>query len=155
MYRYDLLEPSSDANESLDRLTSIFAPLYTKSWMDKKAAVLGNPRFDMNVNAFAGMWLSKALRIFIAYEDNTPVGYLMGLAFRPLTHQSSVFHIEDWYAKHDSRVVLCGLFDFAQDALRFMGTDELWVSRSPDAIYPGLRDSWKRKGETIIDKYGK
>lgn len=154
--RYDTLDPLRDLNASLDILTTTFAPLYTECWVKDKAPSRGNPPFDMNVNVFAHMWFSRAMRIFMAYDDaGQATGYLMGMVFRPLTHQATIFQIEDWYAKERDQTVVDGLFDFMQTVIKFMGVDELWISHSSHEIIPPLRDGWRQRGATIIDRYVK
>lgn len=154
--KYDTLDPLPDLNVSLEILTNTFAPLYTECWVQDKAPSRGNPPFDMNVNVFAQMWFSKAMRIFMAYDDaGQPAGYLIGMAFRPLTHQASIFQVEDWYAKNHDHTVVNGLFEFMQTAVKFMGVDELWISHSQHEMIPSLQNVWKQRGATIIDRYVK
>lgn len=151
--RYDLLEPPADLNEALDTLTRVFAPLYTKSWAEEKAARKGNPPFDMNVNVLVSMWFSKALKIIMAYDDDgSPAGYLMGMVFRPLPYRATVFQVEDWYAQTLRAETITGLFDYLQNALRFIGADELWVSHGEGEWVPPLA-AWKKTGKTEIDCY--
>lgn len=154
--KYDTLDPLPDLNASLDMLTATFAPLYTEHWVKDEAPLIGNPVFNMNVNVFAQMWFSKALRIFMAYDDaGKATGYLIGMAFRPLAYQASVFQVEDWYAKNDDAVVVDGLFEFMQTALKFMGVDELWISYSRHQRIPTLPAPWHKRGTTTIDRYVK
>lgn len=154
--KYDMLEPLSDLNASLDLLTSVFAPIYTENWAQNRAKLFGNPAFDMNVNVFAHMWFSKAMRIFVAYgDDGKAAGYLLGMVFRPLTHEASIFQIEDWYARNGNHDIICGLFEYMQEALRFIGIDELWISHDQHEALPVLDSMWRRQGSTIIDRYVK
>lgn len=154
--RYDILEPMSDLNASLDLLTSVFAPIYTEHWVKDIAPTRDNRPFDMNVNVFANMWFSKALRIFMAYgDDGKAAGYLLGMAFRPLPYQASIFQVEEWYARNHNQEVVRGLFDYMQTALRFIGIDELWISHSQHEVSPVLDNIWRRQGSTIIDRYVK
>lgn len=156
MMRYDLLEPESDLNVSLDMLTSVFAPIYTEHWLQVEAPLRGNPTFSMNVNAFAQMWFSKVLRIFVAYGDDKKLaGYLLGMSFRPLTYQANIFQVEEWYARDNNQEVVKGLFEYTQSALRFIGADELWISHNESVMPPPLDFAWRRKGAIIIDRYGK
>lgn len=152
---YDMLEPLPDLNASLDLLTSVFAPLYTECWIKDKAPSRGNPPFDMNVNVFAQMWFSKAMRIFMAYDSGAPTGYLLCMTFRPLTHQASILQVEDWYEKNNNTRVIVGLFDYMQTAAKFMGVDELWISHSNHEDTPKLNELWHKRGSTIIDRYVK
>lgn len=153
--QYDMLEPLSDLNASLDLLTGVFAPIYTEHWVKDEAPLRGNPPFDMNVNAFAQMWFAKTLRIFMAYEDKRAAGYIIGLVFRPLPYQASVFQVEDWYARENNREVVKGLFDYLETGLKFMGIDELWISHNERMALPPVSHLWQRRGATIIDRYGK
>lgn len=156
MMNYDMLEPLADLNASLDLLTGVFAPIYTEHWVKDEAPLRGNPPFDMNVNAFAQMWFAKTLRIFIAYGDDKKVaGYLIGLVFRPLPYQASIFQVEDWYARENRQEVIDGLFEYMNTALRFMGVDELWISHNERRTTPRIDNMWRRLGATIIDRYGK
>lgn len=152
--KYDLLEPLTDLNASLDLLTNVFAPLYTESWVQEKAQYHNGAKFDINIGAFAQMWYSKIMRIFIAYDSNDKaVGFLLGISLRPLTHNRSIFQVEDWYAK-DTQVV-DGLFGYMQTALKFIGADELWVSHNERIVPPAITGAWQRRGATIIDRYTK
>lgn len=152
---YDALEPLRDLNASLDILTTTFAPIYTECWLKDKAPSRGDPPFDMNVGAFAQMWFSKAMRIFMAYgDDGKPVGYLLAMSFRPLTHQASILQIEDWYSRGDEAVAQ-GLFDYAQTAAKFIGADEIWVSHSEHEDVPPLKPMWRKRGRTIIERHVK
>lgn len=154
MYTCELLEPERDLNESLENLTKIFAPLYTESWVKEKAKFHGNPPFDMNVGVFANMWFTKAMKIIIAYKDTKPVGYLIGMVFRPLPYQANVFQVEDWYAAEDNYTVTRQLFDYLLNALKFIGTDEVWVSGSVNDRIPEL-PGWRKTGETRTERYSK
>lgn len=147
-----MLEPLSDLNASLDMLTSTFAPLYTESWVKRKAALYGGKQFDMNVNVFANMWFSRALRIFMAYEDGKPVGYILAMLFRPLTHQSSIMQLEDWYGAPG---VLRQLFEYTETAAKFIGIDEIWISHNAHEEAPALSSDWRKRHTTVIDRYAK
>lgn len=147
MRTYDLLEPTDNAEESINKLTSVFAPLYTDSWVAEKSKLYGDPPFNMNVGTFAAMWMSKAMRIFIGYRDMRPAGYIVGILFRPFTHERSIFQVEDWFAPDDD-ILLAGLFDYMQTALRFMSVDELRISLGPHDKLPPLGPQWKEAMQT-------
>lgn len=142
MRTYDILEPGDNPEESLDKLTSIFAPLYTASWVAEKAKLYGDPPYSMNIAAFATLWMSKALRIFIGYRDMRPAGYIVGILFRPFTHERRVFQVDSWYAPDDPEL-LAGLFDYMQNAMRFIGIDELHISMGPYDKLPPLGSYWQ------------
>lgn len=147
MRTYDLLEPSDNTDDSLKRLTDIFAPLYTASWVAEKSKLYGDPPYNMNVATFASLWLSKAMRIIIGYRDMRPAGYIVGILFRPFTHQRTILQVEDWFAPDDSELVQ-GMFDYMQQAVKFMAVDELWISLGPHDKMPPLAASWKESMQT-------
>lgn len=147
MRTYDILEPVDNADESLNKLTQIFAPLYTASWVAEKSKLYGDPPYNMNVGVFAGMWMSKAMRIFIGYRDMKPAGYILGILFRPFTHQRNIFQVDDWFAPDDPEL-LHGMFNYMQDALRFMGVDELHISLGPHDQMPPIGARWGEARQT-------
>ena len=151
-YRIDILEPDSDINVALDDLTREFAPLYTASWVNEKQRIYGKP-FDMNVQTFAQLWFTKALKIFMAWDANgKPVGYLIGIPFRPLAYNSHVFQIEDWYAGGD-RLCEAELFRYMETAVRFMGCDEVWISLGEQEQAPNLSIRWREASRTTQIRY--
>lgn len=151
--RYDILEPGTDPNISLEKLTQVFAPLYTECWIKEKSAALRGLPFDMNVGGFVNLWMSKALRVFIAYDGDTPCGYLTGMLFRPLTHNVIVFQVEDWYMKDGWSCR--DLFDYVYSVVKFMGVDEIQVRHSPEEYYTPPSDVWKSVGETYTTAFVK
>lgn len=153
MLTYESLMPVDDPQASLDLLTDKFAKIYTESWFAEKAAQHPGKQYNMNVNVFAHMWMQKALRIFLAYDNGQPCGYLIGMMFRPLTHQTTVFQVEDWYAKDKREDIVYGLYDYMQTAADFLSVDELWIAHGANETYPALQSKWKDKGGTMIDCY--
>ena len=126
-YRIDILEPDKDINIALDDLTREFAPLYTASWVNEKQRIYGKP-FDMNVQTFAQLWFTKALKIFMAWDEHDkPVGYLIGIPFRPLAYM--------------------------ENAVRFMGCDEVWISLGEHEHAPNLSIRWREASRTTQIRY--
>ena len=150
---YDMLEPSADPNASLDALTKVFSPLYTESWTREKAPKRGIA-FALNVGAFANLWLSKSLRIFIAYDDNQkPQGYLIGMLYRPLTHNVNTFQIEDWYMRNGQSTR--GLFDHVYSVLRYMGVDEVQITHQREEYFTPSEEKWRRQDDKITSVFTK
>lgn len=150
-YTYDLFEPSTNNDESLERLTKEFAPLHMKAWHDSKMPHYGK-QYDLNVAAFAAMWLNKSLRIFMAYENTKPVGFLIGFHFRPMQYQATVFQVEDWYTGNNKEMEE-GLFDFMYNGLRFMGCDELLITLPPNSEPMNFGPGWKVKNQFAMYRY--
>lgn len=139
MITYDILEPSSDYNASLDGLSKYIGKIYAESWAHDKQDTYKKP-FDLNIAAFARMWFNHSLKIFIAMDGGEVQGFLVGMVFRPLPYEATVFQVEDWYSESES--VVRGLFDYAQNAIRFIGCDELWVADRADREPPLNGKTW-------------
>lgn len=139
-YRYDILEPTTDRNKALDDFSAAMGTLYLESWNRDKEPLYHKP-FSLNIAAFAQLWFTQTLKLFIAYDGDKPVGFLVGMVFRPLPYEANVFQIEDWYGSGIDEVER-GLFDFATSAIRFMGCDELWLADRADRE-PSPMKGWK------------
>lgn len=151
MVTYDILEPGVDVNASIENLSNSIGALYAESWIKDKEPEYHKP-FNMNVAAFVQMWLGNSLKIFIATENNEIKGYLVGMVFRPIPYEASVFQVEDWYAKGDIEIEQ-GLFDFAVSALRFIGCDEILIADRIDRK-PLLRGSgWKESNTFLYHRF--
>ena len=154
MVTFDILEPTSNLDESLDKLGRIVGPLYQESWDKTKSTTYGGAPFNLNINAFANMWFAKALKIFVAYDaDRNPVGFLLGMTFRPLPYESSVFRVEDWYTKGDADIEK-QLFEYVSQAVRFIGCDEFWVADGVDRV-PAMPAAWKHQNTFPLRRYVK
>ena len=150
----DIFEPSGDVNESLERLSKVFAPLYGRAWEeDKKATYEGKP-FDPSIPTIARMWLDKALKIFIVYDGpmGKPIGFLMGAVFRPMPYQANVFQIDDWYTGGDP-VMQDILFGHVKQAIRYIGCDEIWMTDNIGRV-PDMSDTtWKLSNEFSMKRF--
>lgn len=152
-YRIDILEPDDDLNIAVDNLGNEIGKIYYEAWQQDKEKNYGKP-FNLNVNAFTLLWFNKSLRIFVAYnEKDEPVGFLIGMVFRPLPYEANVFQIEDWYTRGDEALKK-QLFDFVVNAIRFIGCDEIWVA-DHDGKAPDLGMRWKEKNTFHLRRYVK
>ena len=79
--------------------------------------------------------------------------FLIGMVFRPLPYEASVFQIEDWYTRGDEALKK-QLFDFVVNAIRFIGCDEIWVA-DHEGKAPDLGMRWKEKNTFHLRRYVK
>lgn len=143
-YYVDILEPKQNPEESIRLLAEVITPLYHTYWEKTQQEKYDGRPFDLQAQIFTSLWFTGASKIFIAYNrpDDKPIGFLLGMLFRPMLYNGHVFQIEDWYA--DDPDVVKGLFDFSLRALRFLGCDELRVERPfPQEVVGG---EWKETG---------
>jgi len=153
-YYFDILEPTENFDESLDALTKNLGTLYMESWENDKRNIYNRP-FNLNIATFAHLWFSKSLKLFIAYEEGTDkaVGFIIGMVFRPLPYEASVFQFEDWYMGGDKQMEK-DMFKYATDAIRFIGCDELWVADRADRM-PPIAGGWKEENNFQFRRYTK
>lgn len=147
MRTYDLLEPTNNPDESIEKLTTIFAPLHTANWVAEKSRFYGDPPYSMNIGTFIALWMNKTMRIFIGYRDMRPAGYVTGILFRPFTHDRRIFQVDDWFAGEDT-ILLNGMFDYMQNAMRFVGVDEIHININPYDPMPQMGSQWKEARQT-------
>ena len=148
MIDYDILLPDPDYNKALDQLNEALESLYVESWVADKQEAYGKP-FNMNLASFVQMWVNSALKIFLARDNGKVVGFMVGMVFRPLPYDASVFQVEDWYSKDPA--VVKGLFDYAMQAVKFIGCDEIWVADRADR--EPLVTGWKEANRFMFHRY--
>lgn len=151
-YYFDILEPTENFDESLDALTNALGKLYLESWEADKKDIYKRP-FNLNIPTFAHLWFSKSLKLFMAYEEgtNNPVGFAIGMVFRPLPYEANVFQFEDWYTGNDKKMEK-ELFEYVTNAIRFIGCDEIWVADRADRV-PLVSGGWKEANTFMFHRY--
>lgn len=144
-YYVDILEPDKDLNKAVDQLANTLGVLYRRSWDEDKRAAYNDKPFNLNIGAFTQMWTMGTIKIFVAYKrsDNKPIGFLVGMTFRPLPYDANVFQIEDWFVDKDCREEAEPmLFSHAVQAVRYIGCNEIWSSANTEGRAPEL-PGWK------------
>lgn len=153
-YRVDLFEPDGDLNSALNRLTNIFAPLYTEAWVKKKSRDHPGLKFDMNVAVFANMWYAKASKIFLAMDEaGRACGYLVAIVFRPMTHNVAMLQIEDWYG--EAPEIEDALFNHVYSVMRYMGIDEVQINHGQGERYVEPPAGWAPAETATVTRYVK
>ena len=149
----DILDPVDNPADAVERLRSAIADIYQEAW-DKQLKPTYKRNFSLNVHIFAQLWYQKALKVFIAYDtQRNPVGFLIGTVYRPLSYDASVFQVETWYAR-DGEETKNQLFEYASNALRFIGCDEVLVMDTPEDTVP-LMPKWKESHRFTMHRYTK
>ena len=151
----DILEPKQDPNESSVMLSKIIAPLYQRCWSEEQEPYY-KKSFDLQVQLFLNLWFTGGSKIFIAYEKVTerPLGFLLGILFRPMQFNAHVFQVQEWYSggRDDMEKEL---FAYAFNAIRFIGCDEFWVGRPKNKALPDFGPSWRLENSFSIDRFVK
>lgn len=74
--------------------------------------------------------------------------------FRPLPYEASVFKVEDWYTRGDTRLEEA-LFAHAAQAIRYIGCDELWVADDAGDRIPPVPVAWVEENKFTLRRYKK
>ncbi len=151
---YDILEPTKDFDSAVERLNSVAGKLYAESWARQHEPIYHKP-FALDAQSFVSMWMNRGLKVLVAYDEKQePVGYLLGIVFRPMTYDSSIFMVEDWYVRDNRTDVLDGLFGYMEQAIKFIGCEEVRITTSKTDRVPRL-SGWKPDAEFIMTRYVK
>lgn len=153
-YYIDLLEPPRDLNDALDVLGNAIGALYQKHWNEEQKKYYNDKPFDLNVQVFAQLWYRGDIKIFIARSrsENKPLGFLLGMVFRPMAYNATVFSVQDWYSG-DNKELETALFDHACKAIRMLNCDELLVPCPGVGSAPRLPDNWKHQRTFSMERY--
>jgi hypothetical protein len=101
--------------------TSHIGPLLQKHW-DAETERTGISH-GLDVPSFLAAWEQKGILVIMAYEGETPVGFLIAYKFRPLFFLQTVLNVERWYA--ESPDIERQLFDYLLTVLPVMGIDQV------------------------------
>jgi hypothetical protein len=148
----DILEPKNDVTTSVEELGRIIGGLYPEAW-DKRKIYYSDKQFDLNINAFATVWLDGVMKVFVVYDrENNPVGFLCGVVMRPLPFKAMVFNVHEHYAKTGEQEQ--ALIDYVVQAVKILGCDELWIHSYGDEKI-ALGPTWKHANTANIQRYVK
>lgn len=156
-YYADILEPSKDLNVAVDQLGTKIGGLYSEAWNKHMRPKYSNKPFNLHASVFVNMWLAGGLKVFVVYDqqDNSPVGFLIGMTFRPLPYEASIFQIEEWYTKDEHKAAEKVLLDHVVSAIRYMSCDEIWTPGDNDGNAPDLGGKWKQSNKFNRYRYTK
>lgn len=98
-------------------------PLLERHW-DKETTRTGIPH-GLDVPSFLAAWEQKGILVIMAYNAETPVGFLIAYKFRPLFFLRTILNVERWYA--DTPEVEKDMFDYLVTVVPVMGVDQVHV----------------------------
>lgn len=123
---FQYVEPSSDVNDITRFITNELEP-FLADWWDKRGKEFFDADLDVGYTAFVQMWRCRSLHIIMAYENKEPVGFLLGIAFKPMMFSGrSALQVEAWDA--DRKDIETGLFNYLDKISPFLGLHEIWIS---------------------------
>lgn len=130
--RYVFLEKPKTAEEVSRLLGQDIIPIFKEYWDNCGEKFHGRPfGFDEQGSlSFMRAWVSGAVLLVMAYEDDKPAGFIVMAKLLPLLYQSSILHIDSYYGRTPE--ILRGLFDFLKSVLGVLSPDEIIIPDLPE-----------------------
>ena len=146
---YKYLETPKTPEIAVDTMQNIIAPLFEKYWQERGKQGFNRP-LDFNVLTFVQMWLMGSLLMIVAYEDNKPVGFFVGVRFTPLMFKATAVQAEVYYGP--TKEIEDGLFKYLMNIVGFMDIDEVWINYGAqgNATVP-----WPKKNSFTVERFVK
>lgn len=142
MTTVELVEPKpNDIDASVKMLRDRIFPAYAR-WWSQHIARDGAHAFNPPIQHFINMWFSGSMKIFMASEPGAVTGMLIGMVYRPMQYEASVFGIMDFFA--DNSDAERALFDHVLQAVRILGCNEIWFDKRYSRDDPELPPEWKK-----------
>lgn len=127
--RYKFEECPKDPAEVSRILSDVVFPLFKECWdIEGKKFYGKDTEFEFgerNAVAFMRAWQGGLLNILVAYDEGTPVGFLLALHHVPLMYSATVLHVEVCYASVQK--VKYGLYDLLGQLLPILSPDEVMI----------------------------
>lgn len=89
---------------------------------------------DLDVLAFMTLWEQRGMCVVMAYDGDTPVGFLIAFVFRPLFFHCVNMHVERWYG--ETPEVEKALFAFLTTSANLLGVEELHAAEQNGVPLP-------------------
>lgn len=112
--------------------TEELGPLLVRHW-DEETARTGQPH-GLDVPAFMAAWEQRGIMVIMAFDGDTPVGFMLVYVFRPLFLNSTVMQVERWYAAQDG--VDKDMFDYLTAIVPAMGVSQIHAIACDSRLVP-------------------
>lgn len=121
---YKYIDPPATPEKGVQFMQDTLLPLLREYWQ-KKGKELYNKDMNFNVLTFVQMWFLGSLVPVIAYEDDKPVGFFIGVRFVPILYDANTLQAEVWYAPTPE--IEQGMFDYLMTIIGFMNINEIRI----------------------------
>lgn len=152
-YYIDVVEPSKDLDKAFETIGKDVVSLYRELWDKWKSKYYGSAPFELNINAFANLWFSKNMKLFLVRNkiNQEAIGFFAGILTRPMPYETMAFVVQDYYVRGGDDVEK-DLLDYVVSASRILGCDEIWIQTYPERK-PELGNGWELAGEYPIARF--
>ena len=146
--QYKYLERPKDVDTCIKLLHDDIIPLLKEHW-DRDGLPFYERPFELNVEAFARLWVTQGISIVLAYDNNVAVGIFVGVRFTPMNFGVQVLQVENCYGRTPE--IESGLYNYIKSIASILGFEELWVSTDMNSS----PDCFKQISKSEIVRYGR
>lgn len=146
---YQYIDPPRTPEKSVDFMQNTFVPLLREYW-DTRGKQIYNVDMQFNLLTFIQMWTMGSLVIIIAYDDNKPVGFFLGVRFVPILFDAAAVQTELYYGK--TKEIEEGLFDYLMKIVGFMNINEIWLDSDGSRQ---INIPWTKRNSYTVTRYTK
>ncbi|EET3989887.1 hypothetical protein ABL236_003809 [Escherichia coli] len=139
-----IMQYPKTADEMERFFTKVIGPLLVRHWAEEDQRT-GQPH-GLDVPAFLAAWEQRGVMVIMAFEGDTPVGFMFVYVFRPLFLAGTVMQVERWHAEHDG--VDKEMFDYLSAIAPAMGINHIHAIACdarpvPEGIKTDAADSYQ------------
>ena len=146
--QYKYLERPKDVDTCIKLLHDDIIPLLKEHW-DRDGMPFYKRPFELNVEAFARLWVTQGISIVLAYDNNVAVGIFVGVRFTPMNFGVQVLQVENCYGRTPE--IESGLYNYIKSIASILGFEELWVSTDTNSS----PDCFRQISKSEIVRYGR
>lgn len=145
--RYDYVDMPKTTEEAVKFIQSTLTPLVSEYWTEHGSKIYEKP-LQFNIMSFIQMWMLGGCVLIVAYDDTTPVGFLLGVRFTPMLFKAAVIQTEVWYGRTPD--VERGLFEYLTSITKFMDVNEIWVMSD---VGGHVTIPWEKRNTFTLDQF--
>lgn len=147
---YQIVSCPKEVDKAVALMRDEIDPLFFDFW-EAKGKPFYKEDYSLGIFAFTQMWNLKTIKLVVAYQDNKPVGFLLGISFSPILFASrNIIQIEACYG--DTSEIEKGLFDYFMTLTPILEIDEVWISSDAGLNY---KPEWEKRNTITVDRYVK
>lgn len=134
---FEDIQTPAQGQKFIDRLRDEVFPMLDKWWVAYGMRETGR-MLDINLLSFVQTWAMGSTLITMAYEDDKPVGVLIGLRYSHLFYTGATMQVIALYG--DKPEVEQGLLDYVSSLIPAMSIDTIAIDSDgcKDMAVPGM-----------------
>ena len=142
---FDDIQTPAQGQKFIDRLRDEVFPMLDKWWAAYGMRETGR-MLDINLLSFVQTWAMGSTLITMAYEDDKPVGVLIGLRYSHLFYTGATMQVIALYGEKPE--VEQGLLDYVSSLIPAMSIDTIAIDSDgcKDMVFPGM---YKKRVERL------